>query len=882
MKRLMLLSVFLVFSLVLAAVTPGFVYAEGDIPEAPPPEPEVVEESLPEDTSSAVELLAESGAVIASPGGEVVPLASQAALEVICDPDPWFYCSVGCVGGKSPSYATINLALENWVSKKGYGFIFLEGGYDNNLTVEINGDTYPTLKGIVWDKTTPGAKPQVNGLLEIYNFKTGFTLQGFSKTNNALDAIYLHGNSGPIKLVDVAVSNPGGYGIYISDQRGPVSLNNVSVMDSQYRGLYIDNRYYDGTKYVNTGNVTITNSAFLRNGGVGLAGNYTGLTIHTAGSIVLNGVTAYGNEGDGGDFMIYGVLPLIIRNSVFSYSVDNPDDARYGFGIYTYLNTPTSPVAITLDNVTLMGNEAAGALLRTGGNITLNKVYSANNILQGVYISGDYDSDSVGAKNVTVTNSTFISNQDNNLEVHASGAVKVVNLYSTGSGGGDGLYVNNFSYNTLLVPVTVLGAVLSGNGNEGAYIGSDGTITVAGITANGNEGYGMYLDNWWTNPSGNIIVSGSLGLNQFNENGGSHGMNITSYGNISISSVQANRNTYSGIYIGGYGATSNVSLLNAEASGNKGSDVDYAGIRITAKGRVILNKVNAGYNEGYGIYIKNDTGTYSRPVTIYNSSANYNGYTGTTDNNKKGIYVLSAGQITLSGVTASGNSHTGAYLENTTLTSPATQVYQGVTVLKSTFDNNDAWGLEIRTRRKITLTSINASENSSRGVSAYNDLSEVHSAIVINGTNRINHNGRSGFSHGIGLESSGPVTISGITAAWNNGDGLYVFTTSNVTASNIQVIGNTYNGAEFYISGIVTITGITALQNGTSSNSSGVYVYNPAGKVRVNSGLIMGNGAYGLRIHVATPATDAYVAPGVVVFGNDVAAPYEGKQIYIY
>jgi len=322
--------------------------------------------------------------------------------------------------------------------------------------------------------------------------------------------------------------------------------------------------------------------------------------------------------------------------------------------------------------------------------------------------------------------------------------------------------------------------------------------------------------------------------------------------------------------------------MNVEASGNKGTGAEDAGISITAKGSVLLNKVTAGYNAGNGIYIKNEAGTYSRPVTISNSSANYNGYTGATDNNKKGIYVLSAGQITLSGVTASGNSHTGTYLENTTLTYPATQVYQGVTVLKSTFDNNDACGLDIRTRRKITLTSINASENSYRGVSAYNNFSEVHSAIVVNGTNRINHNGRSGSYHGIGLESSGPVTISGITAAWNTVNGLYIYTTASVIGSNIQVIGNSGYGVEIDSSGLVTLTGITALQNGTTSNYSGVYVYNPAGKVRVNSGLIMGNGAYGLRIHVAIPATDAYVAPGVVVFGNDVVAPYEAMQILIY
>jgi len=125
------------------------------------------------------------------------------------------------------------------------------------------------------------------------------------------------------------------------------------------------------------------------------------------------------------------------------------------------------------------------------------------------------------------------------------------------------------------------------------------------------------------------------------------------------------------------------------------------------------------------------------------------------------------------------------------------------------------------------------------------------------------------------------VTVSGITAAWNPVDGVYVYTASSVTASNIQVIGNSFIGAEFYGNGLMTLTGITALQNGTNLNYSGVYVNNSTGKVRVNSGLILGNGAYGLWINVANTDTDAYVAPGVVVFGNDVKDPYEGFQIYI-
>jgi len=127
-------SLFLLIVLVLAAFTPGTVLAEGDIPEAPPLEP--ILEPAPEpllDAASAVETLPESGAVIVEESGAFVPLASQKALAGLNDPDPWYYCT-NCAGGKA-IYIGVNslsTALADWATKKGYGFIYLEGGYVHN------------------------------------------------------------------------------------------------------------------------------------------------------------------------------------------------------------------------------------------------------------------------------------------------------------------------------------------------------------------------------------------------------------------------------------------------------------------------------------------------------------------------------------------------------------------------------------------------------------------------------------------------------------------------------------------------------------------------------------------------------------------------------
>ena len=123
--------------------------------------------------------------MIVEESGAFTPLASQKALAGLGDPDPWFFCSA-CAGGKA-TYLGVNsltTALADWGTKKGYGFIYLEGGYLHNTVLNISGvdPGMGSLKGLVWDKTTPGAKPRLNAATNIVSFNNGFTLQGISMT----------------------------------------------------------------------------------------------------------------------------------------------------------------------------------------------------------------------------------------------------------------------------------------------------------------------------------------------------------------------------------------------------------------------------------------------------------------------------------------------------------------------------------------------------------------------------------------------------------------------------------------------------------------------------------------------------------------------------
>ena len=136
----------------------------------------------------------------------------------------------------------------------------------------------------------------------------------------------LNGNKGTIRLTDMDVTNPTGSGIVVTHQ-GSLFLTNVQVVDSNGYGAYLNNTYYDASlgKHINTGNITVTNSVFLRNGGLADSQNYAGLHPVSAGNIVLNGVVANGNYGNGATFFALGPS-IIIRNSTFSNNSAVPNN----------------------------------------------------------------------------------------------------------------------------------------------------------------------------------------------------------------------------------------------------------------------------------------------------------------------------------------------------------------------------------------------------------------------------------------------------------------------------------------------------------------------------------------------------------------------------
>ncbi|MEN6524049.1 MAG: right-handed parallel beta-helix repeat-containing protein [Anaerolineaceae bacterium] len=855
-----LLPVAVLIALIMAAINPAVVFAEGEAPETAPEETPPTETLMQgNEVQDVVGQLADNQAAIVDQNGSAIPLASQTALDALTDPDPWFYCSILCIGGRSPFYGSIKDALDEWYMRNGTGMIYLEGGFNQTENVILSGitDGLASLRGIVWDTTTAGAKPVLTGTIIIENFLTGFKIDGVTVIANSEYGISMQNNAGAIVLNNVDVKNSSGDGIRVVSHWGTISLNQVN--SSNYgNGALLNNCNWNGTACTFTAGITVTNSKFIGNGenGVKLG---DGLDVFSKGTILINGVSSYGNNGEGLGILAFGNTATI-KNSVFSNNVYDPDRNAFGHGIYVY---PESKANLNLDNVYLVNNTTRGAIISTLGNVILRNVVVIGNGQEGIIITKDSSTYDNGAKKVTVIGSNFKDNGQTNLDIYASGSVIITNLISTRSVNGSGLQVNNTGALTPL-PVSLSKVVLTGNKDKGGIIFSRGTITVNGITASQNVGAGLYLDNSFTGATGNIIMLGTLGANQINNN--NSGLNIFSDRNITISFLQANENGFEGIYIEGKGPSSNVILTGVESSYN-----DALGVSIPTTGTVTINKVTASHNGDVGMFIGNDSATTAKSVLISNSTFNDN-----TAENAYGLAINSVGFISLNNVNASGNNSYGVYLYNAQTTLP-TQVLQAVTVINSTFDNSiNGDGLFIQSQRKITLSNINASGNANAGVVADNTFSTISSPIVISGVNRISYNG----ANGIFLVSNGPLTASGINAIGNLLN--EVISDSLVTITNSQFSANGLLGMNITANGNTVLRGVTAVHNGTNNgSSSGIVVDLASGRLYIYTSVLMANSGFGLYAYVVNPSTDVYLAPTNIILGNDAKDPYDEGDIQI-
>jgi hypothetical protein len=785
-----ILPLAVLLALLLAAISPQIAFAEGDTPEIPPSDGSITEPPGEEDVVDSVSSLSDANAIIVDGSGDAVPLASKSAMDVLCDPDPWFFCSA-CAGGISYN-TTISGALSNWVALKGYGMIFVEGGYAVAENITINGSVagFNTLTGIVRQIPIALNTPIIVGNLEVYNMAAGFTLSDLTIiATYAGPVIWFHDNKGTIKLTDTLANNAdtSGMGINIV-HKGPVELLRVDSSDNYGMGANINNCNWSGSVCLATGAIKITNSSFNRNGNPTVSLS-PGLLITSAGPITLDGVTALMNNGDGLDITFYG--PATIKNSVFIQNTTDPVSTDWGYGIYTY-NSSTGN--LILQNVQLANNQNDGALIRTKGDVTLDGVNAYQNGDRGVTITADEDGTGPGAKTVIIKNSTFFLNGWTNLRVYATGAITATNIRSYESVA-YGIWLEN-TFASTPMPITVNGAYLNHNVYDGGTFYSKGSITLNGIAAiNSTTGSGILASTDFPGGTGSITILSTLGTNNFSGNT-YNGLVVSAKGNITLNGINADGNGLYGITLNGAGTASAITLraVNARQNGEWGIYATTNGNIAWVGGDTGGNGTNASYTGG-GAYLNNSSSLVARTITVKDVILN--------DNLRNdGLTIVPFGAVTITNISAYNNAANGVTIDNP-LSAGAVSILRAASEDYNNISSNAAYGLYINTKGAVTINNLAAENNQGIGGNI-NNCQWNGSACV----------------------GSGAVTISGtgiMATRFNNNYGnygLYIETGGVVRLSHVDAQGNYYNGGFISSQKTVTITGIANRFNGNGWNAA--------------------------------------------------------------
>ncbi len=254
--------------------------------------------------------------------------------------------------------------------------------------------------------------------------------------------------------------------------------------------------------------VRITNVSFLNN----LNGDGAG--INATGTVTLTNILANHNSVNGVNYI--GGPPI------------------YLLGSYNQFNN----------------NGGVGLYINNMNTVSLVNLEAQNNTYAGVYLF------SVRNVSISATTSGWVNQVNNNaisygVYIYSYGTVKI-NKVKTNGNGGTGIYIEN-DQDPLPKYVTLTNIESSNNlvaGSKGVYIDTKGLVTLSNIVAFNNASIGMDVKNNGDaiTPQGVTVIKGTFDSN------GATGLNIVSYGKITLSYLNASYNAGAGVYASNSGS----------------------------------------------------------------------------------------------------------------------------------------------------------------------------------------------------------------------------------------------------------------------------------------------------------------------------------------
>lgn len=449
--------------------------AELFVIETPATEDPGSSESIENETPISEELLplaplqdlpADTSIVILNENGEVLPLATQEAAEVMAVADPmWCPASATTVTAACVNAATITALLPLLTTKNENGIIYFSATYftndvtfnGENLSIDQLGDNALTIQGGWNGNATPGS---------------AITLSGDSVFS--VPAQFFNWN-GTVSIKNITINTAAPNALLVTSTFGssiPAS-NNIVISDSIFH-----NSAGDGVHMNTTGTVEIKNSEFSNN-------SINGLTVFNSANVEISGST-FDDNFLGASIKYVG--DVNIDNSQFD---NNILDGMYieAFGNVTTLNSEFS-------NNSIGSPVYSGLAISGAANVTI-ATSNFNGNGHGAWLRE--------VDNIDIKGGNFSDNRNVGLYIYSEGNtnledIKVLNSINSLNNIKAGAFIDNTRGNGY---VNITGTnIFNGNANDGLLILSYGDIALNNITASGNGGNGVFL---FTSGSATVI-----------------------------------------------------------------------------------------------------------------------------------------------------------------------------------------------------------------------------------------------------------------------------------------------------------------------------------------------------------------------------------------
>ena len=734
--------------------------------------------------------------VVLDATGTAVPLATQAAANIIKTGDP-----IWCPTGQTPGGAGCTAAETN------VGSVITDLGSKTAADGTVYFTSSYATNDATFDGSTSALTAWANYQLTLqggWNGSTGGSYGLSGVTTFTVPVSVINWNN-DVTINDITISGATGDGLTVTEASGStgnINLNNVKSNGNSGRGAKLDNSKGSGAITVTSTTYSgdpSPSSQFNNNGGDGLDASSTS-------DITLTDVTASGSTGGAG---------AVLDNCIIS------------FGSCTSGNNSSSisgaPGQVIIDPSTFNNNWLDGLDVTSNGFINLIDVTADNNGQSGISGSGAVLDNSASTNPYAVeldysTGNEFNGNYNDGLNIHSKSNINIDGVTADGNLTGDGAYLNN-TYSTTSSAMSVdfltgassyFGESGAGNSNgaNGLEVYSNGDVYLVNVTADNNVLDGALLGSIADPIGGSICVdfncstssaiSGSS--SEFNGNTGGDGLHISTKGDVTLTDVTSSSNTGYGTFIKNLGSTNvDFTLSDVTADGNTVGDGAYI-YNIVGSAGVDHSSFDGNQRDGLEVF--------SGDLSFLNVDA--------SGNNSGGAYIESGGNVTFSDVTADGNTGVGGgvSIDNTTGSGY-------VSIDPSTFDGNTGGnGLHILTNGDVTLSGVDANGNTGEGVSIDNTT-------------------------GSGYVSIDPSTFDGNTG----GDGLHILTNGAVTLTEVDASGNA--GVGTYIKNVGSTNVDFTLSDVTADGNTvgrGAYIWNTAGPVGVDQSSFDGNQQDGLFI----------------------------------